>query len=549
MTAQDVLDKARDSFRRQSWEQAFAYFHATDADRPLDAEDLELLGRAAYLTGRDTDCVRALERAYQQRAAEGQHEQAAEAAFWLAFNLMGRGEMAQAGGWLARAEHLVALADEDCAVRGLLLVPTALRHLMEGDATTSLDLFTRAHELGRRCGDAELEALGALGEGQSWIALGEPARGLARLDEVMVAVTAGEVSPVVSGLVYCAVIVACQETYEVQRAAEWTKALSSWCDARPDLVPFRGQCLVHRAQILQLKGAWQEALEQVRLACRRLSDPPGQPAVGMALYEEGELHRLRGQYPAAEEAYRAASRCGHETQPGLALLRLAQGNLDAAHAGILRALDECHGHMRPLLLAAAVEIELAAGRLPEARGVAAELADLGGDGAAEVLRAMSAQATGAVLLAEGDPGAALARLRRAGEPVEGSGRALPRRSGTTPASTGLPGAGRPRRRPDGARRGGRGVPAAGRRPRPRRPGEGRYADARGARPAHHAGGPGPPGGGVGEDEPGRGRGPLPEREDRRPASQQHLRQARRLLEVRGDRLRLRAPPGLTTYAP
>lgn len=415
MTAQDVLDKARDSFRRQSWEQAFAYFHATDADRPLDAEDLELLGRAAYLTGRDTDCVRALERAYQQRAAEGQHEQAAEAAFWLAFNLMGRGEMAQAGGWLARAEHLVALADEDCAVRGLLLVPTALRHLMEGDATTSLDLFTRAHELGRRCGDAELEALGALGEGQSWIALGEPARGLARLDEVMVAVTAGEVSPVVSGLVYCAVIVACQETYEVQRAAESTKALSSWCDARPDLVPFRGQCLVHRAQILQLKGAWQEALEQVRLACRRLSDPPGQPAVGMALYEEGELHRLRGQYPAAEEAYRAASRCGHETQPGLALLRLAQGNLDAAHAGILRALDECHGHMRPLLLAAAVEIELAAGRLPEARGVAAELADLGGDGAAEVLRAMSAQATGAVLLAEGDPGAALARLRRAGE--------------------------------------------------------------------------------------------------------------------------------------
>lgn len=413
MTAQDLLDKARDSFRRQSWEQAYAYFHATDAEHPLDAEDLELLGRAAYLTGRDTDYVRALERAYHHRAAKGQHEKAAEAAFWLAFNLMGRGATAQAGGWLSRAEHLVAPSDQDCAVRGLLMVPTALHHLMAGDATTSLELFTRAHELGRRCGDAELEALGALGEGQSWIALGEPTRGLARLDEVMVAVTAGEVSPIVSGLVYCAVISACQETYEVQRAAEWTRALSSWCDAQPDLVPFRGQCLVHRAQILQFKGAWQEALEQVRLACRRLSDPPGQPAVGMALYEEGELFRLHGQHPAAEEAYRAASRCGHETQPGLALLRLAQGNLDAARAGILRALDECHGHLRPPLLAAAVEIELAAGRVAEARGVAAELADLGGDGAADVLRAMSAQATGAVLIAEGDPRAALERLRRA----------------------------------------------------------------------------------------------------------------------------------------
>lgn len=413
MAVADVLDRARAAFRDQSWENAHAWFRAADAEDRLCASDLELSARAAYLVGRDEDCVVVLERAYRLRLEEDQRDEAAQDAFWLAFNLMNRGETARAGGWLARAEQLVDPQDPSAPTRGLLLVPMALHQVMGGDASAGLELFTQAREIGRRTGHAELEALGCLGVGQALIALGDPASGLARLDEVMVAVTAGEVSPIVSGLVYCAVIIACHEAYEVQRAAEWTRALSRWCAAQPDLVPFRGQCLVHRAQILQLNGAWDDAMEQVHLACRRFSEPPAQPAIGMAFYEQAELHRLRGELAAAEEAYGRAGQVGHETQPGLALLRLAQGRPEAARAGVRRALEEQRAHDRPRLLAASVEIALAVGETSEARRSADELADLARARETAVLAAMSAQASGAVLLAQGKPGEALDPLRRA----------------------------------------------------------------------------------------------------------------------------------------
>src|SRR5699024_11167893 len=178
------------------------------------------------------------------------------------------------------------------------------------------------------------------GIGQAKIAMGEVSAGLAKLDEVMVAVTEGEVAPVLAGIVYCAVVVACHESYQPRRAAEWTRALSRWCGDQPDLALFRGDCLVHRAQILVLNGAWQDAATEVDHACRRLSDPPGQPAIGAAVYERAELHRVRGEFAAAAEAYARSGRLGHEVQPGLALLRLAQGQADIAWAGLVRALDE-----------------------------------------------------------------------------------------------------------------------------------------------------------------------------------------------------------------
>jgi DNA-binding CsgD family transcriptional regulator len=413
MADTDILDQARSAFRAQSWGQAYACFGAADEELELSSSDLELYARAAYLVGSDDACVRALERAYHQQLAAGWPEQAAASAFWLAFNLMNRGEMARAGGWLGRVEQLVPPEDSESPVRGLLLVPAALQQLMGGAAGAALALFTKAHEIGRRSGDRELEALGGLGIGQARIALGEHAAGLAQLDEVMVAVTAGEVSPIVSGLVYCAVIVACHDTYQVQRAAEWTKALTGWCTAQPDLAPFRGQCLVHRAQILQFHGAWDDAMEQVRLACRRFSEPSPQSAIGMAFYEEGELHRLRGEHAAAEDAYARASRHGQETQPGLALLRLAQGSPGVARAGLLRALDESQGGDRPRLLAALVEVALATRSLPEAREAAEALGEVARLSDSPLLEAMSAEATGSVLLAEDDPRAALDHLRRA----------------------------------------------------------------------------------------------------------------------------------------
>ncbi len=254
-----------------------------------------------------------------------------------------------------------------------------------------------------------------MGRGRTSIFLGRTAEGVALLDEAMVAVTAGEVSPIIAGDIYCSVIEACQEIFDLRRAQEWTAALGEWCEAQPDLVLYRGQCLVHRAEIMQLHGTWSDAMHEAERACERLAQPPGQPAIGAALYQVAELHRLRGEFVKAEDAYRRASQHGREPQPGLALLRLAQGQVDAARATIRRVVDEAQDRVtRSRLLAPYVEILLASGDVDAARAAADELSEIASNLDAPLLRAAAAHSQGAVLLAEEDAPAALAALRDAG---------------------------------------------------------------------------------------------------------------------------------------
>ena len=412
--AADTLDRGRESYGRHAWADAVAALSAADAASALEPDDLVRLATATYLIGHDDESTALFERAHHAYLDRGDVEAAARCAFWLAFFLLGGGQGERGGGWVARGRRLLEADGRDCVEQGYVLVVVAMMAIFGGDLATAHATFRQADEIGERFADADLVTLARHGQGRALIRLGRGAEGKALLDEVMVAVTSGAVSPVVAGDVYCSVIQACDESFDLRRAQAWTAALSQWCAAQPDLVPYRGQCLLHRAEIMQLHGAWQEAIDEVERASQRLAQRPGRWAAGAAFYRRGELHRLSGGFAEAEECYRQASRCGREPQPGLALLRLAQGQVDAAQAAIRRVVDEAETLVaRSRLLPAHVEIMLAAGDVDAALAAADELAAMADDLDAPLLRARATHAEGAVLVARGESRAALAALRRA----------------------------------------------------------------------------------------------------------------------------------------
>lgn len=410
----DLLTAARAAFEERRWADAVDSFQAVGADdaASLTARDHDRLSVAAYLAGDDDTSAAAFEAAHQAYMADGEIGLAVRAGTWLGITLMLRGDMAQAGGWFARCGRLVEEHQPAGSHHVLLVLTTALGALHGGDFHAALGQATAAVRIARAHHDADVAALALCTCGQALVAADRPADAVTCFDEAMVSVTAGEVSPIPAGIVYCAVIADCMALLDLRRAGEWTESLSRWCAAQPDLVPYRGQCLVHRSQILASQGQWGAAADEADQARTTLAEA-AHPALGLACYQRAELHRLRGEEDEAEAAYAAASEAGHEPLPGLALLRLAQGRTDAAAGLVNRALAEARGADQPTLLSAAVEIRVAKGDVDGAADVSRRLDDLAGVLDAVVIAALSALAHGRVARAQGNASDALGQLRTA----------------------------------------------------------------------------------------------------------------------------------------
>jgi DNA-binding CsgD family transcriptional regulator len=411
--AETALDRGRAFYQGRSWADAFQALSEANGITPLAPADLQLLALSAALTGHDDEFLTTLERLHGLYLEEGAFAAAARAAFWLGFRLMSLGEMGQSAGWMSRVQRLVEREGRECAAQGFLLVAGAFRAIAGGDLAAAYQAAERAAAIGERCQDRDLEAFARQQQGRVLLRQGRLEQGLALLDEAMLAAKAGEVSPVMTGLLYCGAIAGCHHVYAFDRAREWTAALSDWCQAQPQLVSFTGTCLAHRAEILQLGGSWPEAIAEAERATERCRAQEQQVAAS-ALYQQAEIHRLRGDVAAAEAAYRSASQQGLEPQPGLALLRLAQGDQPAAASAIRRVVGATADPLeRTRYLPAQVEIALAGGDLPEARGACEQLEASAGELRSEVLGAIAAHARGSIRLAEDDPAAALPPLRQA----------------------------------------------------------------------------------------------------------------------------------------
>ncbi|HJS50155.1 MAG TPA: LuxR C-terminal-related transcriptional regulator [Gaiellaceae bacterium] len=416
MAASAEVERGREAYARGAWREAFDLLSKAERVEGLRTDELELLATSAYMLGRDHEYVSVLERAHHANLDAGEPLRAIRCAFWCGMALLTRGEVGPGSAWIGRAQRLLERETGDCVERGYLLMPLAFKHEAAGEYEAAAAVAAEAASIAERFGDADGFALASHAQGYMLLKIGRVEEGLALLDEAMLAVTTGDLSPMVTGIVYCAVILACQEVYEVRRAQEWTAALARWCEGQPDLVAFTGRCLVHRAEILQFNGAWPDALEEAQRARRRFIEADNLGRVGLALYREAELQRLLGEFDDAEKAYADASRHGWDPQPGFAQLRLVQGRVDAALTAIQRVLDETTEPLkRAGLLPAYVEIVLASGDAEAAGRACLELEDLAERYESAMLGAMVAYARGAVHLAEGDARAGLAALRRAGD--------------------------------------------------------------------------------------------------------------------------------------
>jgi class 3 adenylate cyclase len=412
----DSLTTARDAAARHAWRDAYEAYSSVER-QDLMPDDLESFADAAWWTGKLPEAIKLREDSYAGFSAAGEKPSAARVALTLSWDHSGRGAFSVSHGWFANAERLLE-GDPESAEQGLLALTRAVNALFgEGNLADAIADFGHAFELGKRFGDRDTQVLALAGKGRAFIKSGEVEEGLALLDEASAAAVCGELRPYSTGLVYCITISSCQELGDYRRAAEWTEAANRWCD-RLDVTGFPGACRIHRAEIMRLRGDLLGAEKQAVAACEELHDYE-RFITAAGYYEVGEIRRRLGDFAAAEEAYRTANELGHDPQPGLALLRLTEGKVDAAVAGVTRALQDVQDPLSRLRrLPAQVEIAIAAADLKTARAAADELERIVdsykiGGRRAPAFDASVHLAAGQIKLAEGDAEEAALCLQRA----------------------------------------------------------------------------------------------------------------------------------------
>ena len=409
----DPLAAGSEALGRHAWQEAFELLSDADRTGGLTGDSLYMLGQAAWWSGHPEAVLEVAERAYGAYLAEGNKSAAARMAFELAQLNLTRLAGPIASGWLAQAERLVA-DDQDDPVHGYLeWMHGFITMLMNGDRDAVSAHLDKALEIADRTGNRNVQALSLHFKGMNLCSQGRFTDGLALMDEAMVAVVGGEVDPFPTGQVYCGMIASCSERADYVRAAEWTETTTRWCE-RNSVGGFPGICRVHRAEIMRMKGAWPAAEEEARRAAEELPKFNMLYGLGYAFYEIGEVRRRMGDFAGAENAYSQAHEYGSNSQPGLSLLRLAQGKPESAAAGVGRALADEAGRLpRVRLLAAQAEIAFAADDIETASAASAELDSIVSDVATPGLEAMAGSVRGRLLLARGDPQAAVTDLRRA----------------------------------------------------------------------------------------------------------------------------------------
>lgn len=413
MSVLEDLQLARHAYESRAWTVTSERLAALDRQQPLSVEDLVRWGIASHLRGDVEGCGRVLRRGHEESARDDPCA-AALCAFWLGLCAMETGQGAVAGGWFAQAAADLEAVPQDCPERGYLMLPRAMMAIDAGDLAAAEEALEQVRACGERHQVPDLVVSGTAFLGRIRLDRDDVAGGLALMDRAMTGLLSSAMTPILAGQVYCGVVEACQWIGDHDRVRQWTAELVRWCEAQPDLVPYTGQCAVHRGQLMMLDGALAEACVEFRLASERYALLGAPFAAGLARYEEGEVHRLRGDLDDARRCYDEAAETGHDGQPGRALLGLVAGDGAAVLRGLERALAEAHGASQRLrVLPAIARAATETGDLDRAERAVDDLSGLAASTGVPSVRARAAAAAGALALARGGPADALPLLREA----------------------------------------------------------------------------------------------------------------------------------------